>query len=69
MSENVDERLVAYWVESGRRQRAARTRLAKSSLPLERFEGWALDMIVDALGKDGRSPGELPPVLPAPRDS
>ena len=49
MSGNLDERLLPHWLESRERQAAARTRLERSSLQLERFEGWALDMLVDAL--------------------
>ncbi len=68
MSGNLDERLLAHWVESGRRQQAARARLERSSLPLERFEGWALDMIVDSLSRPGQVPAERPAVLLGPRD-
>jgi len=62
---------MAHWVASGRRQQAARSRLAKSSLPVERFEGWALDLIVDALARDehAREARRSARVLPVPRDT
>ncbi len=68
---------MSHWVESCRRQRAARTRLSTSSLPIDRFEGWALDLIVDALVRDeharetrrsSQAQAQVQ-VLPSPRDS
>ena len=56
MSGNLDERLLPHWLESRERQATARTRLERSSLQLERFEGWALDMIVDALSDSDPGP-------------
>jgi hypothetical protein len=49
MSTNLDERLLGRWIESQHRQKQVRARLANSSLPVERFENWALDLIADAL--------------------
>ncbi len=49
MNTNLDERLLGHWMESQQRQGRAQARLANSSLPVGRFEGWALDLIADAL--------------------
>lgn len=49
MSTNVDERLLGRWLETRERQELMRARLAASSLPVERFEDWALDLIATAL--------------------
>ena len=53
VSGNLDERLLPHWLESRERRAAALTRLERSSLPLERFEGWALEMLIDALSVSG----------------
>jgi hypothetical protein len=66
MSNNVDDRLVQHWLESQRRQQGARSRLASSSLPTERFEGWALDLIADALSAPETTPTERAPLTRAP---
>ncbi len=69
MSGNLDERLLVRWRESQHRQRQTRARLANSSLPPERFEGWALDLLADALsatgmqGRSGASVAERPFLL------
>jgi hypothetical protein len=53
MSTNVDDRLLGRWLESQHRQERTRDRLARSSLPVEQFEDWALDLIADALSTQG----------------
>lgn len=66
MSGNLDERLLGRWLESQHRQQQTRARLASSSLPPERFEGWALDLLADALaatGIPGRNPVAERPLL------
>jgi hypothetical protein len=49
----VDDRLLGHWLQSRRRQDTLRTRLEQSSLPLERFEGWALELIAEAVCDEG----------------
>ena len=49
MGSNLDDRLLRGWEESRHRQHLVRTVLARSSLPVDRFEDWALEMIADAL--------------------
>jgi hypothetical protein len=64
VSTNVDERLLCRWEESQHRQQMVRTVLARSSLSVDRFEGWALELIADALS--ARHP-EGEGMLPTPR--
>ena len=49
MGGNLDETLLRHWEESQCRQRLIRRALGRSSLAVERFEGWALELIGDAL--------------------
>jgi hypothetical protein len=51
---NLDDRLLLQWQESQHRQQMMRRRLERSSLPVERFEGWALELIADALSPRDR---------------
>jgi hypothetical protein len=46
---NVDERLLGRWQESQQRQKVIRRYFERSSLPLDRFESRALELIGDAL--------------------
>ena len=57
-----DKSLLRHWEESQRRQRLIRRTLGRSSLPVERFEGWALELIGDALSaRDGEEDRKLMP--------
>ena len=49
MGDNLEDDALRHWHESRERHAAAWLRLERSSLQLERFEGWALDMLVAAL--------------------
>ena len=49
MSSNLDDRLLRHWEQSQHRQQVMRQRLDRSSLPLDRFEAWALELIEEAL--------------------
>ena len=62
---NLDDRLLLRWQESQHRQRVMRSRLESSSLPPERFEGWALELIADALSPHSRE-GDRKPKLARP---
>jgi hypothetical protein len=59
MEGNVDERLLDHWLASKSRNEQARARLERSSLPLERCEGWALDLIAEAVSQAAPSASEL----------
>ena len=57
MRTNVDDRLLGRWLESQHCQERARAFLADSSLPVNRFEDWALDLIADAVSAQGLQHG------------
>ena len=59
MGDNLEDDALLHWHESRERHAAAWLRLERSSLQLERFEGWALDMLVDALSD---SDPDVPPM-------
>jgi hypothetical protein len=61
VSQNVDERLLRHWHESQQRQKAVRRFLGRSSLSVDRFESWALDLISEALVSAGEGAGRTPP--------
>jgi hypothetical protein len=61
MGTNVDERLLDRWLVSRARREKARAVLARSSLPAERFEGWALDLIAEALSQPPAGRTVAPP--------
>jgi len=60
MGSNIDERLLEGWLESQQRQECTRVRLATCSLPAERFEAWALDLIAEAFSASLADPAPLP---------
>jgi hypothetical protein len=66
MSGHLDERLRDRWVASRNHQDRVRAVLAKSSLPVQRFEGWALELISDALARAEAGRPVAPPRPPAP---
>ena len=49
MGDNLEDDVLRHWHESRERHAAAWLRLERSSLQLDRLEGWALDMLVAAL--------------------
>ena len=51
---NLDDRLLRHWEKSQHRQQVLRTRLGSSSLPVERFEAWALELLGEALSPRDR---------------
>lgn len=65
MDANVDDRLLGHWLESRKRHDNARDRLRRSSLPVERFEGWALDLIAEAVSDSDLGTAELRASRPA----
>ena len=60
VDENLDESLLGHWQESQRRQQGVRNVLQRSSLPAERFEGWALELIGDAVSERCREADRKP---------